>query len=62
MGQSTKEVLAIVTTNRNKVARGTTVFYAENAAELERTARLLARVLAAAVHDLDNECLVLVRH
>ena len=38
MGQSTKEVFTIVTTNRNKVAEGTTVFYAENAAELERTA------------------------
>ncbi|HHT72589.1 MAG TPA: hypothetical protein GX008_02630 [Firmicutes bacterium] len=62
MGGSKKEILAVVTTNRNKVSEGTPVFYAENAEELERTSRLLARVLTAAIHDLDNECVVIVRH
>ena len=38
------------------------MFYAENAEELERPFRLLARVLTAAIHDLDNECVVIVRH
>lgn len=62
MGEGTREILAVVTTNRKKVSEGTPVFYADSRAELEHTSRLLARVLAAAVHDLDNECVVIVRH
>ena len=62
MDDAKNQILAVVTTNKEKVSPGAVVFYAKNSAELERTARLLARVLAAAVHDLDNDCVVIVRH
>ncbi|NLJ73945.1 MAG: hypothetical protein GX331_03015 [Firmicutes bacterium] len=59
---TTKEILAVVTLDRNKVAGQGLVFYAENEEELSETALLLARVLAAAVHDLKNGTMILVRH
>ncbi len=57
-----KQILAIVTKNRDKVGGTGPIFYAESDEELEHTATLLARVLAAAIHDLDNGSVVIVRH
>jgi len=59
---ASKTILAVVTTKRDKVAGGAPTFYADDEEELQRTAQLLARVLTAAIHDLDNGSVVIVRH
>jgi len=59
-----KSILAIVTTDRERVAAGTgaAVFYARDEDEAQQTAFLLSRILDAMVHDLENGVLILVRH
>ncbi len=59
---ATKQIMAVVTLDRNRAGGQAPIFYADNQDELSRTALLLARILAAAVHDLENGTLVLVRH
>ncbi|HEY8414883.1 MAG TPA: hypothetical protein VIK99_03825 [Thermaerobacter sp.] len=59
-----KSILAIVTTDRERVAAGAgaPVFHARDEDEAQQTAFLLSRILDAMVHDLENGVLILVRH
>jgi len=57
-----EEILAIVTTNEKQPATGVPVFFAENNSERNRISFLLSKILSAAIHDLENGSLILVRH
>lgn len=57
-----KRILAVVTTEPTKVGGGAPIFYASNTEEMTQVALLIAKVLGAAVHDLQNGVLVVVRH
>jgi hypothetical protein len=51
-----------VAVDRAQVGGGAPIFYARGAEEQYEAALLLAKVLGAAVHDLHNGVLVIVRH
>lgn len=55
-------ILAIVTTQKDKVASGIPVFFAKDQEEVQRTCILLSRTLKAMTHDLENGVYILVRH
>ena len=56
-------IVAIVTTNKEKVLySGPPVFYAESKEEAEKTAMLLSKITLAMIHDVENECFVIVQH
>ncbi len=57
-------ILAAVTTDAyaDKVQGSVAVFIAENPAEQERTAMLLARIMRGMSHDLENGVYIIVRH
>ncbi|MGI6697360.1 MAG: hypothetical protein GX918_09060 [Clostridiales bacterium] len=58
-----KAILAVVTTDREKVLHSSApVFYAEDRKEMERVALLLSKITLGMVHDLENGCLVIVKH
>ncbi|MGI6574452.1 MAG: capping complex subunit for YIEGIA [bacterium] len=58
-----KFIVAILATDSNAVSGGyAPVFYFESAAEKEKAALYLSRVLDAAVHALDNGIYFLVKH
>ena len=57
-----KCILAVVTTNRQKVASGTGVFYCENTAEMEAVGASLEAILGGIAHALSEELLIIVRH
>ncbi|WP_303864587.1 hypothetical protein [Alkalibaculum bacchi] len=56
-------IVAIVTTNKEKVLySGPPVFYAESKEEAEKTAMLLSKITLAMIHDVENECFIIVQH
>ena len=56
-------ILAVVTTNKNRVSSGTTpTFYVDNDEEKERMALLISKITMGMVHDLEKETYVIVRH
>lgn len=55
-------ILAVLSTDLQKVGGGAPIFYARDLEELEKLATLLTGVLGAAVHDLQNGVYVIVRH
>ncbi|MDD2573470.1 MAG: hypothetical protein WCS98_01320 [Bacillota bacterium] len=56
-------ILAIVTTDRERVIHSAApVFYAGDEEERERVALLLSKVTLGMVHDLENGCLIIVKH
>ncbi|MBS4534218.1 hypothetical protein GOQ29_01150 [Clostridium sp. D2Q-14] len=56
-------ILAIVTTNKDAVEGGSVpVFYVNNREEMEHTALMIAKVTLAMIHDLDNDCFIIVKH
>lgn len=57
-----KKILAVVTLDMDRVAGGAPIFYAANEDEREKTARYLARILDAMVHDLENGTYIIVAH
>lgn len=56
------EILAVVALQPEKVGGGAPVFFAQDRQELAALAFLLARILGGAVHDLQNEVYIVVRH
>lgn len=56
------QILAVLAVDRAKVGGGAPIFYAENEEELSELALLIAKFMGAAVHDLHNGVLVIVRH
>lgn len=60
---SQDEIVAVVTINKNKIIySGVPVFFSDTKEEMEKTALLLSKITMAMVHDLENGCLVIVRH
>ena len=56
-------VIAVVTTNKDKVLHsGPPVFFASTREEMEKVALLLSKTTVAMIHDLENDCLVIVQH
>jgi hypothetical protein len=56
-------ILAVVTTDRAKILNSSVpVFFAEDERERENVAMLLSRITKGMVHDLENGCLIIVRH
>ncbi len=56
------QILAVVSMNRDSVGGQTPIFYVSDHHELEKTSLYLARILMAAIHDLDNGTYILVKH
>jgi len=55
-------ILAVVTTDMNKVKGGTPIFYAKDEQELEKLSLYLSKILFGMAHDLENGTYVIVRH
>ena len=62
MGAEAKQILAVITTDKNKVTGAVPIFIAENEEEKQKTAMFLAKTLDAMVHDLENGVYFIVRH
>lgn len=61
--QGKDNIVAVITKNKNRVLfSGVPVFYAIDEKEMEKTALLLSKITMGMIHDLENECLVIVRH
>ncbi|MFZ7132028.1 MAG: capping complex subunit for YIEGIA [Eubacteriales bacterium] len=57
------DIVAVVTTNAKKILySGVPVFFLETKEEMERTALLISKVTMGMIHDLENGCLIIVRH
>jgi len=61
MGNDVK-IVAIVTTQKERVAGGAPIFVAGDQEELQQTAFLLEKVLDAMAHQLNEQTLIIVRH
>lgn len=57
-----KYILAVITTNRNKVASGTGVFYCDSKEEMEHITANLEAILDGIAHGLTEELYVIVKH
>ncbi|NLY11893.1 MAG: hypothetical protein GX020_09495 [Firmicutes bacterium] len=55
-------ILAIITTDKEKVGGGIPIFYANSFEELERKALYLARILMAAIHSMGDGTYIIVKH
>jgi len=57
-----EQILAIVTTNIEKVSGSVPVFIASDFNEAQHLSLLLSRVLKAMAHDLENGVFIIVKH
>jgi hypothetical protein len=57
-----KYILAVVTTNANKVPSGTTVFQCETKQEMEKIAANLEAILDGIAHALTDDLYIIVKH
>jgi hypothetical protein len=57
-----KTVLAIITTNKEKVAGGAPVFICEDLDELHKVAANLEAIIDGIAHALSDELFVIVKH
>jgi hypothetical protein len=57
-----EKVLAIVTTDREKVGGGAPIFIVQDDAEQQQIAFTLEKILDANAHDLKNGTMILVKH
>ncbi|HHU63825.1 MAG TPA: hypothetical protein GXZ32_06445 [Clostridiales bacterium] len=61
--QLTKQIIAIVTLDKEKVYAGSApVFVAEDEEEQQRIAMYITRITFGMVHDLGNGVLIIVKH
>ncbi|NLM68777.1 MAG: hypothetical protein GX177_02105 [Firmicutes bacterium] len=58
----TNQILAVITTNRDRVGGSAPIFYADSHEELEQISIYLARIFMAAIHDLGNGVYIIVKH
>jgi len=57
------EIVAIATVNKNAVQHsGVPVFLCDSIEERDNVSLLISKVTSAMVHDLDNGCVIIVRH
>ncbi|MFC7442145.1 capping complex subunit for YIEGIA [Laceyella putida] len=59
---SKEKILAVVTTNHEKVAGGAPIFVADTPEELEKKSFLLEKIMDAMVHEIDAETKIIVKH
>ncbi len=57
-----KYILAVITTNKNKVPAGTGVFYCDSKQEMETITANLEAILDGIAHGLSEELYVIVKH
>jgi hypothetical protein len=57
-----KTVLAIITTNKDKVAGGAPIFICTDLDELHKTAANLEAILDGIAHALTDELFIIVKH
>jgi len=57
-----KQILAVCAMDKTKVGGGAPIFYAADQDELSEIAMMISRVFGAAVHDLHNGVLIIVKH
>ncbi|WAA10549.1 capping complex subunit for YIEGIA [Fervidibacillus albus] len=57
-----KYILAIITTNPDKVRAGTSVFYCENEREMKRVAVNLEAILDGIAHLITDDVMIIVKH
>jgi hypothetical protein len=57
-----KFVLAIVTTNPNKVAGGTSIFTCDSVQEMDEFAKNLEAITDGIAHKLSEEVYIIVKH
>lgn len=58
-----EKIVAVVTLDQQKVmSGGAPIFVAAQRDELEQVALSIARIMGAMVHDLGNDCLIVVLH
>jgi hypothetical protein len=57
-----KMILAVITTNQQKVAGGAPVFICETKEEMEKIAANLEAILDGIAHELTEELLIIVKH
>lgn len=56
-------ILAIITIDNKVVAGGSVpTFYAKDVKEQKEVAMKISKITTGAIHDLENGCLVIVRH
>ena len=58
----TNQILAVITTSRDRVGGSAPIFYADSVSELEQMTVYLSRIFMAAIHDLGNEVYIIVKH
>lgn len=58
----TDYIVAVVTTEKDKVGGGAPIFYAASKEEMSRLTLYLAKMTKGMVHDLENGVCVIVRH
>ncbi|MFY0543039.1 capping complex subunit for YIEGIA [Brevibacillus sp. H7] len=56
------KILAVITTQKDRIAGGAPIFVVENQEQLQQTAFTLEKVLDAMVHEVNEQTLVVVRH
>lgn len=57
-----KAILAIITTNKDRVAGGAPIFICENHEEVQKTAANLEAITDGIAHALSDELFVIVKH
>lgn len=62
MASLEKTILAVITTDRNRVGGGVPIFYADNREEMEVIGTHLEVILDAMVHELDEGMFIVVKH
>lgn len=56
------KIIAIVTTQKEKIAGGAPIFIVSSPEELQATAFTLEKITDAMVHELNADTLIIVRH
>jgi hypothetical protein len=56
------QIVAVITTNREKVAGGAPIFIVSDEAERQKVAFALEKMLDCIAQDLSNGTMILVRH
>lgn len=63
MEQEKNEIVAIVTTNKEKILHsGVATFLCETIEERDNISLLISKVTQGMVHDLENGCVIIVKH
>jgi hypothetical protein len=57
-----KSVLAIITTNKDKVSGGAPIFICKDFEELQKTAANLEAIIDGIAHALSDEVFIIVKH